>query len=139
MEKEKLESYRSKKAEIRELKYSLSQLGKGDSMVGNDVINDYRSGYPIPQAVVGVDWQKVEQTEQRYKNRIKKLEEECHQVEEFIESIPDSLTRRIFRMKFMEGKTQQHISMKVHMDRSRVSRKIDEFLKKAQKAQKAHL
>ena len=139
MEKELLESYRSKKSEIRELKYSLSTLGEGDQMIGNDVINDYRSGYPMPQAVVGVDWQKVARTEERYRSRIRKLEEECHQVEEFIESIPDSLTRRIFRMKYIEGMTQEKIGKKIHMERSSVSKKIDNFIKDSHNSQKAHL
>lgn len=131
MEKELLESYRSKKAEIMELTHSLSHLGDDDSLIGNDTILDYRSGYPVPQAVVGVDHCKIKRMENRYRNRIQRLKEECAMVEDFIESIPDSLTRRIFRMKFLEGCTQNQISRKVHLDQSRVSRKIDDFLKNA--------
>ena len=56
MDKKKLEDYRSKKAEIKELQYKLSHLGAGDSLIGNDVIMDYRKGYPIPQSVVGYDF-----------------------------------------------------------------------------------
>lgn len=42
MTKERLEEYRSKKAEIQELQYRLNHLGEGDSLIGNDVIMDYR-------------------------------------------------------------------------------------------------
>lgn len=131
MEKELLESYRSKKAEIRELTNKILRMEDEDSMVGNDTILDYRSGYPVPQAVVGVDHGKIKRMENRCRNRIQKLKKECEIVEDFIESIPDSLTRRIFRMKFLEGSTQNQISRKVHLDQSRVSRKIDDFLKNA--------
>lgn len=55
MTKEQLEEYKSKKAEIQELQYKLDHLGEGDSMIGNSVINDYRTGHPRPQSVVGVD------------------------------------------------------------------------------------
>lgn len=137
--KEMLESYRSKKEEIKELQYKLEHLGKGDSMVGNDTIFDYRSGYPQPQAVVGTDWKKVSRTEQRYRNKISELESECQMIEDFVEGIKDSMTRRIFRMYYLEGMSQKAIGEKIHMDRSRISRKIDVFLKNAHKAHKAHL
>ena len=139
MEKELLEAYRSNKAEIRELKHSLSTLCECDSMVGNDVINDYRTGYPMPQSVVGTDWEKVIRTESRYTARIRKLEEECHEVEEFIESIPDSLMRRIMRMRYIEGMTQEKIGEKIHMERSSVSKKIDNFINDSHNSQKSQL
>ncbi|MGN0400665.1 MAG: phage tail tape measure protein, partial [Acetatifactor sp.] len=37
-----------------------------DEMVGNDVIMDYRSGFPVPQSVVGVDWKKYDNAKERY-------------------------------------------------------------------------
>ena len=139
MTRERLEAYKSMQDEIRELKCKLQYLEEGDSMIGNSTINDYRSGYPVPRAVVGVDWDKMNRLHERYMNRIAKLQKECELVEEYIESIDDSLTRRIFRMYYLEGMKQKTISAVVHLDRSRVSRKIDDFLKNAHKAQKAHL
>ncbi len=56
--------------------------------------------------------------------------------------ITDSVTRRIFRIYYIDGRknvTQRDVAKKIHLDRSRVSRKIDDFLKNAQKAQNAHL
>jgi len=123
-----LESYRSKKAEIRELQNSLSCTMTSSSMFGNDTIMDYRSGYPVPQAVVGVDWDKVDRTERRYMNKIAILEKECEEVERFIDEISDSLTRRIFRMYFIDNMTQKEISKIIHVERSNISKKIDKFL-----------
>lgn len=137
--REMLESYRSKKEEIKELKYKLEHLCDGDSMVDNDVVFDYRSGYPRPQAIVGVDWEKVTRTEERYLKRIEKLKQECENIEEFVEQIEDSLIRRIFRMYYLEGKSQKAIGKIVHMDRSNISRKIDNFFKVAHNSHNAHL
>ena len=139
MTKKKLEDYRSKKAEIKELQYKLSHLGAGDSLIGNDVIMDYRKGYPIPQSVVGYDFEKEKRLRESYEKRIQKLRAECLEVEMWIEDIPDSLIRRIFRMHYVDGMTQKEISKIIHLDRSRISRKIDDFLKNAHKAQNAHL
>ena len=129
MTKEFLESFRSKREEIAELNNKLFHLGEGDTMVDNDTILDYRKGYPVPQSVTGVDWDKVNRTEKRYQSRISKLKAECQEVEDFIESIPDSLTRRIFRMYYLDGLSQKDIAKNVHLDRSGISKKIGEYLK----------
>ncbi|MBO5208496.1 MAG: hypothetical protein J6B68_04035 [Lachnospiraceae bacterium] len=126
--KELLESYRSKKAEIAELQYKLNHLNDGDAMIGNDTIFDYRSGYPMPQAVVGVDWGKVNRTTERYEDKIEELTKECEEIEEFIEAIPDSITRRIFRLHYIDGISQKNVAKMVHLERSGVCKKISNFL-----------
>lgn len=137
--KECLEDYKSNKEEIEELKYKLQHLCEGDAMIGNDTIFDYRSGYPVPQAVVGVDWDKIDRSELRYKNRIKQLEKECDEVEEFIENIPNGITRRIFRMYYLDGMSQEDISVKTNMERSSISKKITNYLKLSHKSHNSHL
>lgn len=136
MTKKKLEDYRSKKAEIKELQYKLSNLGAGDSLIGNDVILDYRKGYPIPQSIVGYDFEKEQRLEALYEKREKKLQEECLEVEMWIEDIPDSMTRRIFRMHYIDGMTQSKISKSVHLAQSKVSEKISNFLNQDKKDKK---
>lgn len=139
MTKELLESYRSKKAEIAELNNALLRLGTGETMIDNDTVLDLRSGYPVPQSVVGVDWDKVFRTESRYKNRLSVLQEECQEVEDFVENIPDSLIRRIFRMYYIDGLPQREVARNVHMDKSSISRKIDKFLQVAPNSTNATL
>lgn len=139
--KEFLESYKSKKAEISELQNILSNESGSDSMIENDTILDYRKGYPVPQAVVGIDWDKVNRMSRRhrrYEKRIEILEKECEDVEQFIDEIPDSLTRRIFRMYFIENMTQKEISKIIHIERSAISRRIDKFFSLGQEAAGAY-
>lgn len=139
MTKSRLEKYVSCKEEFAELTYLLEHLGEGDTMIGNDVINDYSTGYARPQTVVGFDHEKYERTRKRYEKRKLELAKECEEIEKFVEEIPDSLTRRIFRMYFILGMDQKTVARKVHLDRSRISRKIDDYLKNAHKAHKAHV
>lgn len=131
MTRERLEAYRSNREEIKELKYKLDHLVEGDSLIGNDVIFDYRKGYPRAQAVVGYDYELGAKRRKRYKNQIAKLETEQDSIEEWIFGIRDSRTRRIFQMYFLEGLTQEKIAKKMHTDQSRISRKIDYFFKNA--------
>lgn len=139
MTRDQLDAYKSNKAEILELQHILENRWKSNTMIGNDVILDYRKGYPMPQTVVGFDQKKYERLQDRDLNRKNQLEKECEEVELFIENIPDSITRRIFRMYFIDGRKQKDVAKRVHLDRSRVSRKIDEYLKNAHKAQNAHV
>lgn len=129
MTREELEEYRSKKEEIAELEYKLKHISDNDEMVGNDVIMDYRSGFPVPQSVVGVDWKKYDNAKARYTNRLAKLREECDEIEAYVESIEDSITRRIFRMYYIDGVSQENVAKAVHMSQSLVSKKISDFLK----------
>ena len=139
MEREQLERYLSQKEEIRELRYKLEHLGEGDSLVGNSTLFDYSTGFPRPLAVVGYDYNKAGRLRERYKTRLEKLKADCEETEQWIEAIPDSQTRRIFRMRFLDGMILEQIGKKMHVDKSTVSRKIENFLKFATHATNATL
>lgn len=134
MTRERLAMYRNNKAEILELDYMLQNRWKSDTMIGNNVIFDYSKGYPMPQSVVGFDQEKYERLQNRDLKRKEKLETECEEIERFVENIKDSLTHRIFRIYYIDGRkdvTQRKVARRVHLDQSRVSRKIDNYLKNA--------
>ena len=130
MTKKKLENYRSKKAEIRELEQKLRNLNESDSMIGHDTILDYRTGYPRPQSVVGVDWDKYCDLKESYQSLLNKLRTECDDVEKWVNQLPDGNDiRRIFRMHYIDGMSQRKVGKKVHLSQSEVSKKISQFLK----------
>lgn len=129
--KEMLQSYRSKKDEIAELDWVLRHRWQDEGLIGNNVIMDYRKGYPRPRNVIGFDYPRYDRLQERDRARKALLEQECAEIEEFVESIPDSLTRRIFRMSFIDGRKQKYVAKAVHLDQSRVSRRIDDYLKNA--------
>lgn len=127
MTRKRLEAYRSEKQEIKELKSKLESLSLAD-YTGNDVILDYRSGFPVPQAVVGTDIDAYQARKERLQARISKLEQQCLEAEQWIDVIPDSIIRRIFRMYFEEGKKQREIARILHIDQSSISKKIEYYL-----------
>lgn len=130
MTREQLEQYRSNMEEIKELTYKLEHLGEGDALIGNDVVFDYRTGYPKPQSVVGYDYELEARRRERLENLRAKIQAECDNVEDFVYGIPDGKTRRIFQLYFLEGLSQEKVARKMNMDRSRISRKISEYLEK---------
>ena len=112
--KELLQGYRSKKDEILELDYILKNRWRDDK-------------------------EKYDRLQCRDQRRKEQLEQECVEIEEWVEAITDSITRRIFRMCFIDGRRQKDVAKAVHLDRSRISRKIDDYLENAHKAQNAHV
>ena len=129
MDKQWLEEYRSAKAEIRELQYALDHLAGSEILIGNSVILDYRKGYPQPQSLVGYDHNLEEDLRKIWNNKIDELKARVGEVEAWIEAIPDSITRRCFRMYYMEGKSQAKIGRAVHASQATVSEKMSKFLK----------
>lgn len=127
--RQQLEEYRSDKQEILELTYRIENRWKDEAMIGNDVVFDYSKGYPMPQSVVGFDQERYEHLQDRDVRRKDKLEKKCKETEDWVEEIEDGITRRIFRMYFLEGRKQKDVAKAVHIDQSRVSRKIEEYLK----------
>lgn len=125
--KKRLETYRSEKQEIEELKYKLQNL-KTEDFIGNSVIMDYRTGFPSPQSVVGTDMNAYQTRQIHLMTEITRLEQRCQEVEQWIENIPDSLTRRIFRLYFTDGNIQKNIARQLHVERSTISKKINSYL-----------
>lgn len=138
-DKQRLEAYRSNIAEIKELQHKLEHLTSDDSLVSNSVILDYRKGYPQPQSVVGYDLNLERQRRARWTKRLAVLQTEINEVEAWIEAIPDGVTRRCFRMVYVDGMTQRQVAKQIHLDRSCISRKMDGYLKNAHKTPKTPL
>ena len=66
---------------------------------------------------------------------MRRLEE----IETDIAEIKDSETRRIFELIYIDGKKQREVAEEVNLDRSRVSRKISDYLKTHTKHKKSML
>ena len=139
MTREQLEQYRSNMEEIKELTYKLEHLGEGDSLIGNNVVFDYRTGYPKPQSVVGYDYELEARRRGRLENLRAKIQAECDNVEDFVYGIPDGRTRRIFQLYFLEGLSQERVARKMNMEKSSISKKISGYLKLSPNSTKSTL
>lgn len=92
--------------------------------------------FPFTEIRVGVQMEEPREAEAKRKliakkeERLAKLRSLSLEIEEFICSIEDSETRMIFEYTFKDGRTQTEIGEILHLDRSRVSRKISDYLEK---------
>lgn len=102
----------------------------------------YSKGYPMPQSVTGFDSEKYERLQIRDMERKERLKKECEEIERFVDDIKDSITHRIFRIYFIDGRknvTLREVGKRVHMGRSGVGKRIENFLKVSRNSHDSHL
>lgn len=114
--KKLLKQYDSLNKEIRELEKDIQRLSERqyqretDSVKGSNPYFPYEprnftiTGYPI------VDTTRKEKILIERKNRCEELK---IKIEEFISTIPDSLTRRVFRYRYIDNLSWQAIAMRI--------------------------
>ncbi len=110
MTKKELEQYRSVVAEIRETEERIKENTVTDTVSGSDAEFPYTKH---SMSVAGLE-------KNEYSNmllaRRNKLQRQRRKVERYVDGIEDSLTRRIFRMRYIEGEVRpswQWIAFKV--------------------------
>lgn len=100
MTKKELEQYRSVVAEIRETEERIKENTVTDTVSGSDAEFPYTKH---SMSVAGLE-------KNEYNNillaRRNKLQRQRQKVERYVDGIEDSLTRRIFRMRYIEGEVR---------------------------------
>ena len=127
MTKRELEQYRSIVAELDEIRDRLNKNTVQGTVTGSDC------EFPYVQHRITVGGVNDCNDNKRYMFLKHKLEEQKQEIEDFINGIPDSVTRRIFRYRYIDGKVRpswQWIAFKIgHHDEQYPRRKHNKFLK----------
>ena len=130
MTRNQLVEYCDLKKEIEELEKRIDKIHKTSEMVSDTVQN----GYKHRAIIYGVDLKRKRKLNM-YENKLQefydKLFEEQNQIEDYIETIPQSNIRQIFRYRYIDGFSWNQIQVLMeykHEDTAR--RKHDRFLEK---------
>ena len=99
MEKAKLERYPRTVRNIKILEAEIHDMETTDAGMGSDTVMDYRSGVGVPHTEYGFMWPVYEER----RAQLAKLRQEEAEVREFVESIQDPLTRRVFQLRVYQG------------------------------------
>ena len=130
MTKNELVEYCDLKNEISDLENRIDKIHKMSEIVSDTVQN----GYKHRAVIFGIDLnrkRKLHMYENKLQNFYDELFEKQNKIEDYIETIPQSNIRRIFRYRYIDGFSwnQIQILMKYnHEDTAR--RKHDRFLEK---------
>ena len=97
MTKAELEQYRSILREIDEVRARLN------AAVAHDVVTGSDSEYPYVQRHMGVGGVERSSVNAGDMLKLRRLKRQKARIEAFVDGIPDSITRRIFRMRYIDG------------------------------------
>ena len=132
MTKKELEQYRSVVAEIRETEEQIKENTVTDTVSGSS------SEFPYNLQTMVVSGLGRDGYNNSLLARRNKLQRQRRKVERYVDGIEDSLTRRIFRMRYIEGEVRpswQWIAFKVGggNTESSVKKRVYRFLKNIDK------
>lgn len=143
MTKEKLEQLTNLRAEIKQLQREIETIKEQKAYVVKDKVQGSSKEWPYTlgnKVIVGIDVKEENVRELRIIKRSELLARRLQSAEEleleitaFINSIPDSTTRRIFSLRYEQGKTWCEIGKNMGMDHSTVMRKCEKYLNLSQK------
>lgn len=128
MTKAELEQYRSIVAEIDEIRDRLNKHTVHGTVTGSD------SEFPYVKHSISVGGVVETEDNQRDMLLIHRLEKQKREIEDFVHSIPDSITRRIFTYRYLDGRVKpswQWIAFKIGGGNSAdaVKKRVYRFLK----------
>ena len=137
MSEKELKEYKTLCKEIESLEKRIQKAKEKDIEVVAGKVKASMSEFPYTEIRVGVQMNSPEQVDVQkriiklYQERLEKAEEKKLEIEQFIDDIEDPQLRLIFQYRYIDGMKQREIARKIHIDQSRVSRKILEYLKVA--------
>ncbi len=143
MDKQKLKKYIPNKARLKRIDARISELCETEP--AGEVMGKVRGSskdFPYTEVRTSVMIPDPDEQERINKQIRKKEAERLHvlaeiqEVEEFLDGIEDAEIKEIFELLYVDGKKQREVADIVCIDRSRISRKVSDYLKNAHKAQK---
>lgn len=137
--KDLLRQYNDVQQEIKELECRIKKLHKkmepeADTVVGSNTEFPYNERvYTISGFNVEAKNDKLDRLDTVLTKRKQKCEDMKVEIEEFINTIPDSRTRRVFTLRYVDGLTWLQIARRIERYDESYPRKIihDKYLEKA--------
>lgn len=101
----------------------------------SDTAKDYSTGYPHNILISGYGDSKYPELQQRYHDKLKRIQEERKELEDWLNNVPDSEIRDILRLQYINNLTHEQIADELdYKARETVTRKLQKFWKEIEKS-----
>lgn len=147
MTKKELQCYKGLCRDIKDLESRIKRKEKTIDEVEHGVVVGSLPDFPYTRAHFNISGyniskssdrkEKLEREKEAYNGKIAEYEKRKDAILTYINSIDSPEIAQIFRLTFLDGLTQHEVGEAVGLDRSRVSRKIDDYLKTHTKHKKS--
>lgn len=126
MTKKRLEKLRKLKKEAEHIKELMDRPMSYNKMVA-DTAKDYSTGHPHTILLVGYGDDKRPELQQKYYDKLRRINEEIASIEDWLDSVSDPELRDILRLQYVTGLTQEQIAEELNYDRRTIQRKLKKF------------
>ena len=142
MDKGRLKKHKKTKDRLKRIDEKIEELCGREVQVVSGKVTGSSKDFPYTEVRTSVLMYEPYEND-RINKRIREYEaerlvllQEVEEVDQYIEAIKDSEVREIFELSFVEGKKQREVAEELSIDRSYVSKKIDNYLKLSHNSQK---
>jgi DNA-directed RNA polymerase specialized sigma subunit len=142
MDKQRLKKHKGNKERLKRLEEKIQDLCSTEAEEVLGKVRGSSKDFPYTEVRTSVlmsdpyEQEKIDKQIRKAEAERMLLKAEVDEVDEYIEVIGDPEIKEIFELAFVEGKKQREIGEKLNIDRSYVSKKIDEYLKLSHFSQK---
>lgn len=116
MTKEQLEQYRAIQREISALEDEIDNLHR-DPPFGTDIVTGSDDRFPYCKRnykITGIDHDKLDKLIGIYRRRIDRLTAQKIEVEQWLDTVEDSIIRQIVQLRYMDGFSWGQTASKVY-------------------------
>lgn len=142
VDKQRLKKHKGNKERLKRLEEKIQDLCSTEAEEVLGKVRGSSKDFPYTEVRTSVlmsdpyEQEKIDKQIRKAEAERMLLKAEVDEVDEYIEVIGDPEIKEIFELAFVEGKKQREIGEKLNIDRSYVSKKIDEYLKLSHFSQK---
>lgn len=127
MTRERLKQLRALLKEAEHLEEEIKTLPFTSGGYVGDSVNNYSTGFPKPFLIQGYSTQKYDRLKETLQKKLREIQREIAELEDWLEHIEDAELRDILRLQYVNGLTQEQIADELGYARETISRKLKDF------------
>lgn len=120
-----LKQYKLLKREIADLEQRVKRESKVTDVVSGSSSEPPYTKHPI--SVTGYTYNN--KLKSKYARKLRELQKKAIDIEEYVQSIDDSLVRQIFRYKYIDCLSREMVAEKLHYSARQIQRIHDKFVR----------
>ena len=129
MTRERLKKLRALLKESEHLEEEIKTLPFTSGGYVGDSVNNYSTGFPKPFLIQGYSTQKYDRLKEKLQRKLRDIQKEITEMEEWLSSIEDAELRDILRLQYRNGLTQEQIAEELGYSVRTIKRRLNQFWK----------
>lgn len=129
MTRERLKKLRALLKEAAHLEEEIKTLPFTSGGYVGDSANNYSTGFPKPFLIQGYSTQKYDRLKETLQKKLREIQKEIAEMEEWLSGIEDGELRDILRLQYRNGMTQEQIAEELGYSVRTIKRRLNQFWK----------